>query len=129
MMAVLATTVYAELQIKERVKRIQQPNSLFFFIGNIITVLFVISALIAPEKQSHIALILAALILTVQHIWLWIRKLDKNYRITSWGWFLGTAAIAYLGSTTGFLVFAICILSLSTAPSLARFLALKNSTL
>ena len=128
LMAAVATTVHAELQIKERVKRIQQPNSFFVLIGIIFTVLFVISALIAPEKESHIALILAALVVTVQHTWLWIGKLDKSYRMSSWGWFLGTTAIIYLGSTTGFLVFAICILSLSAAPSLARFLALRNST-
>ena len=128
LMAAVATTVYAELQFKERVKHIQQPNSLIVLIGNIITVLFVISALIAPNKQSHIALILAALIVTAQHTWLWIGKIDKSYRMTSWGWFLGTIAITYLGSTTGFLVFAICLLSLSASPSLARFLALKNST-
>ena len=127
LMAAVATIVYAELQIKERVKCIQQPNSLFILIGNIITVLFVISALIAPEKQSHIALILAALIITAQHIWLWIGKLDKSYRLTSWGWFLGTTAITYLGSTTGFLVFAICMFSLSAAPCLTKFLALRNS--
>ena len=127
LMAAVATTIYAELQIKERVKRIQQPNSLFILIGNIITVLFVISALIAPEKQSHIALILAALIITAQHIWLWIGKLDKSYRMTTWGWVLGTTAITSLDSTTGFLVFAICTLSLSAAPSLAKFLTLRNS--
>ena len=128
LMAALATTVYAELQIKERVKHIQQPSSLFVLIGNIITALFVISALIAPDKQSHIALILAALIVAALHTWLWIEKKDKSYRITSWGWFLGAIAITYLTSTTGFLVFAICMLSLSATPSLTRFLALKNST-
>ena len=128
LMAAVATTVYAELQIKERVKSIWQPNSLLVLIGYIITVLFVISALIAPDKQSHIALVLAALIVTAQHTWLWIGKLDKSYRMTTLGWFVGVTAIAYLGSPEGFLIFAICMLSLSAAPSLARFLALRKAT-
>ena len=127
LMAAVATTVYAELQIKERVKSIRRPNSFFVLMGNIITVLFVISALIAPEKQSHIALVLAALIVTAQHTWLWIGNLDKSYRMTSWGWLLGVIAITSLGSPAGFLVFSICMLTLSAAPSLARFLALRKA--
>lgn len=126
LMATVATAVYANLQREKRPEVFWQVGFLPVVLAGAVTVLFVFRALISPVEQTGLTLALAALVLAIKHVWLWIRNPRTSSRWMAPGWFVGAMAIAYLGSPAGFLVFSLSVLSLSAVPNLARFFALRK---
>lgn len=126
-MATLATVVYVDLQYVDQGDSPWQSFSLFQLLASVFSVLLVFNALISPDEKSYIALTMAALIYTIKSAWNWLYKSRKNYQLKTLGWASATVVIIYLKCPTGFLIFSICILILSTMPSFSKFFMLKKS--
>jgi len=124
-MASVATIVYANIQTEDRSSLIKHPNFSVLLITGLVVTPLVAQSLLSSSEESFL-LAFAAVGVGFSHIWRHLKKYQPSRIGIAFGWFGGAAAIFYSGQTFGFLIFGICIFSLSFLPGLFKVVTLRR---